>query len=845
MPLRDPYPAPSPPGDQQKPDEPTASTKLEYFFPGLGDEPEADQFPWLRLDYDHTVESCLCRICCQIDFQYLLSNKSPYDINLGHCGDAKLRDCSFCTAALDEPRFAIGSFRKRGIFDSDRLVLSSAWEHPRSNWKKYGQADILESLVLRVWIYRRMQGTSAGGYGIGVAYSVFHAVGDPNDRTVPPLSGRLVQPRYDRDTVRNWLQDCNTSRPKERNKIDTLKHIERFIDTEEECVVDTEELMNCNSPDATFDIDFVALSYVWGQLGQQITLTRATSRDLHTKGSISSADESSISKTIKDAMIVCKDIGIRYLWVDALCIVQDDPGKLQQIKNMHHVYAGAALTIIAASGDNANTGLPGARHESSGQRHTFLKSRDLIIIKESLDLDDKLTTAYWATRAWTFQEFLLSLRTLIFTSGVVYFSCPHGVRSEDVASPPHESEFTYYGALRRSGFEFRRGGQLNWTTYAEVASSFTARNLTNETDRMPAFLALSTVMGDELFGGVPLVSGLPFAALDAALLWRRCLGCDTCKNAGHALERRGGFQHDYPRDPIELPPSWSWAGWKGHIQYSQFILFDENPSRSIVPRVRWLDADDSAEAEAEPSQIRTWTPLKQIDPDVWESNQGGFTRKGDNSGMVYSQPIEENHFINRQLVRPTDGYLHVEAEVASFLIFGRLFNQMTNVKEVDHYTLNGTTIYGARIGDPLSLHTLTGPNGNVLSPHCGVLYNDIDLSTLGVTLPAKLSFVKLSQTTLQQAYYPGNNASPPDVLDQLTPGLGIRDRPTDSREMGPNKVNRYFSYDHYDYANIWCLYNVLAVVWDGDVAFRVGIGKVHVDAFDSSPSLRTKRIWLG
>ncbi|KAK4207980.1 HET-domain-containing protein [Rhypophila decipiens] len=851
MPLRDPYPRSDPRGDQSEPDGPV---KLEYFFPEPDDEPGVEQFPWLRSDYDDTVESALCRLCRQIDFRYLLSNKSPYDINLGHYGDAKLRDCLFCRAALDLPRIAINSFRKNGIHDRDRLVLSSAREHPRSNWRKSGEADILDSLVLRVWIYRHMQGTDnllgrgkSGGYGIGVAYSVFHAVEDPSYHTVAPLSGRLIPPRYDSDTVRNWLRDCNASVTENRKKREALNNIERFIDTQDECVVETGQLINRTSSTASH-LDFVALSYVWGKLGQQTTLIRATSQDLHMKGSILTADESIISTTIKDAMVVCRDIGVRYLWVDALCIVQDDPGKLQQIKNMHHVYAGACLTIIAASGDNANAGLPGAGTESSAQRQTILKVQDMTMVKESLDLDDRLATAYWGTRAWTFQEFLLAPRRLVFTNKAIYFSCPHGVHSEDITSPLHESEFAYYGMLRRSGFEFQRRGELNWTAYAEVASSFTARDLTNETDRMPAFLALSTVMADELFCGVPLVSGLPFAALDAAMLWRRCLGCDTCKNAGRGLERRGGFKHNVPRDPIELPPSWSWAGWKGHIQYSKFILFDDNPSWSIVPRVHWLDADHNAKRE--PSQIRTWMPLKQIDTNVWEPKQGGYTRKGETDGTVHSHPIDHSHFLSRPLVSPTDGYLHLEAEVADFFVTGRLFDEMTNVQEVDNYNLDGTSIYGARIGDPLSVHTVIYPTGDpstsaaTLSPHCGVLYNDLDLSTVGVTLPAGVSFVKLSQTTLQQTYYQ-KDRPPPDILDQLTPGLGIRDRPDDSREMGPNRVNRYFDYDYWDYSNIWCLYNVLAVVWDGDVAFRVGIGKIHVDAFDTNPSLRTNRIWLG
>lgn len=187
-------------------------------------------------------------------------------------------------------------------------------------------------------------------------------------------------------------------------------------------------------------------------------------------------------------------------------------------------------------------------------------------------MDDKLALCYWSTRAWIFQEFLLSPRNLIFTKNAVYFSCSHGIRAEDVFSPPHQSDFTYYGDLERSGFVFQPHDKLNWTTYAEMASSYSARNLTNEADRIPAFLALSQVLAEDLFQGIPFVSSLPYSNLDAALLWRRCLGCRLCRNSNGGLELRGDFKKNQ-RNNMDFPPSWSWAGWRGYVHYSKFVLF--------------------------------------------------------------------------------------------------------------------------------------------------------------------------------------------------------------------------------------------------------------------------------
>lgn len=67
--------------------------------------------------------------------------------------------------------------------------------------------------------------------------------------------------------------------------------------------------------------------------------------------------------TVNDAIQATREMGIRYLWVDALCIVQDDEGgeKLPHIKQMNRIYETAELVIVAMSGRDANAGLPGVR----------------------------------------------------------------------------------------------------------------------------------------------------------------------------------------------------------------------------------------------------------------------------------------------------------------------------------------------------------------------------------------------------------------------------------------------------------------------------------------------------
>ncbi|PVH97917.1 hypothetical protein DM02DRAFT_500578, partial [Periconia macrospinosa] len=64
-----------------------------------------------------------------------------------------------------------------------------------------------------------------------------------------------------------------------------------------------------------------------------------------------------LPRTIRDAMYVVELLEERYLWVDCLCIVQDDVDGLKGIiHSIDHIFSAAQLTIIAASGADANTG---------------------------------------------------------------------------------------------------------------------------------------------------------------------------------------------------------------------------------------------------------------------------------------------------------------------------------------------------------------------------------------------------------------------------------------------------------------------------------------------------------
>jgi hypothetical protein len=99
------------------------------------------------------------------------------------------------------------------------------------------------------------------------------------------------------------------------------------------------------------------MSYVWGN-AKHLTLRTDTFRRLTSPNGLSDELED-IPRSFQDAMRLVGCLGLEYLWIDALCIKQDDADDVDShLRAMDSIYSCAALTIVAAT-DSVDTGLPG------------------------------------------------------------------------------------------------------------------------------------------------------------------------------------------------------------------------------------------------------------------------------------------------------------------------------------------------------------------------------------------------------------------------------------------------------------------------------------------------------
>lgn len=264
---------------------------------------------------------------------------------------------------------------------------------------------------------------------------------------------------------------------------------------------------------------YVALSYCWGgdQVGKTLTTNLA---DRLQRFSVREQD-----KTIGDAVKVTRQLGIQYLWVDALCIVQDDPlDKAREIGRMHEVYQRAILTISASRAQSSKEGFLRTCTPNFSQRLRYKGpgcGAEGSVIASIMAPNASLSTEPINTRGWTLQEHLLSRRKLIFGTYGLKWSCEY-LHEFDGFQEDQQWAMTEEMARLSSNNGAYASRVLTWH---EIVAKFRERHLTAHEDRLPAVGAVAAAY-KRLRDPGRYMAGLWSSTLPEDLLWevilRRC-----------------------------------------------------------------------------------------------------------------------------------------------------------------------------------------------------------------------------------------------------------------------------------------------------------------------------------
>lgn len=176
---------------------------------------------------------------------------------------------------------------------------------------------------------------------------------------------------------------------------------------------------------------YVALSYCWGVDAQTVMLTQSNKSELMSGVSLQALDP-----TIRDSITVARELGFRLLWIDALCIIQDDDeSKRTELGNMSKIYTYATVTTMASRANSVKDGFLHDRmatsdrfaHEDGHPKPIFRfraqagNKEDCVVLPEKKA--HKLES--WYERGWTLQEMLFFGRRLQFRPDRTVWLC-HG-----------------------------------------------------------------------------------------------------------------------------------------------------------------------------------------------------------------------------------------------------------------------------------------------------------------------------------------------------------------------------------------------------------------------------------
>ncbi|KAK8255417.1 heterokaryon incompatibility protein-domain-containing protein [Phyllosticta capitalensis] len=436
-----------------------------------------------------------------------------------------------------------------------------------------------------------------------------------------PLSSRDHSWMINWDRVKSWLRK-SPSVP----QLDPIPSNFRLVDVEDRCVV--------QAPPAPFS--YVCLSYTWGDTGKEYLATTKTIDSFKVVGCLSNP---AVPKTIQDAIVAGQRLGEKYLWVDRLCILQDDDGpngeKQEHIERMGQVYSHAFVTLAAVDGTDAGHGL----HGVSGLKLRGDEYGEFYFLQ----------TSTWVKRAWTYQEAILSPRLILFLA-------------QDALLEDEQSLQTTNSRYLTKNFPLFHG----MITYKEAVQSYTKRHLGDQNDAINAFSgACQHLFGDHQFG-------LSMAGFDDAMAWV----------AIRPRERR-------PSQSFHIFPSWSWASIKAPVSYPfndpvvsvaswAFVKCDANGTSSMTyPIPRKVDGFRNRKPRVYIYQLYLATVackrgLMPMTPsDVWslEEDFEGFTTKFDTEdGFASKWPSYEDFWAACRGVNPGNS-LNPQAEPLYFQEF--------------------------------------------------------------------------------------------------------------------------------------------------------------------------------
>nr|XP_036578630.1 heterokaryon incompatibility protein [Colletotrichum truncatum]KAF6785925.1 heterokaryon incompatibility protein [Colletotrichum truncatum] len=305
---------------------------------------------------------------------------------------------------------------------------------------------------------------------------------------------------------------------------------------------------------------YIALSHCWGQLQkhERFCLYRENHTQLQEH-----IEFNCLPKTFQDAITVTRGLGIDYIWIDTLCIIQDDKDDWEnESTKMEEVFSEAYCTISAASAKSSLDGFLSDRPPRQSVHLQVKGSPDLYVCPHIDDFHQDVELAEINRRGWVLQERALSRRSIYFTPNQVYWECGDGIRCETLGRL-YNSKAAFLGDANfpQSALDYYRDGRQ--LLIQDLYERYSALAFTMASDRAVAILGLQTRLARALKTQAAHGSFEKYFA--RSILWKRNQPADMTTIVQSTW----------------TVPTWSWFSKSGKIQYMD-LEFD---------KIEWANED--------------------------------------------------------------------------------------------------------------------------------------------------------------------------------------------------------------------------------------------------------------
>jgi hypothetical protein len=373
---------------------------------------------------------------------------------------------------------------------------------------------------------------------------------------------------------------------------------------------------------------YATLSYCWGDLTSSNWLTKISNLDQQ----FDMIQWNTLPATLRDAVLITKKLGIRYVWIDALCIIQDSPLDWSiEAAKMGGIYRGSMVTIVASRSASTSEGCfneHSTSHLEKIDRLVCVEStltdgwKSLLYVKPGRSLyeydhhhfnfyNTEVLHGPLSRRAWAYQEQVLSRRLLFYAKSQLLWQCKHCILCED-HFPLGKVQRPY--PILDSVQPISPDSMIQmW--YKGAVPDYSRRLLTNGRDKLVAISALAKAT--YLNRHVEYAAGLWKDCFVPGLLWQRN-GLGSKSNRNNC-------------------PSWSWASQDSEVSYglvgSQPLLHS-GPNKPKIIEISITQDPENPFGDARASFVKLDTLVM-----VGWVLRDHFSRYNFNSGSSYKPAL--------------------------------------------------------------------------------------------------------------------------------------------------------------------------------------------------------------